>query len=320
MFLGQLDVGLCGRSRMTMRGETDLLLDDVTKETLMTYGRAIDRLDVWLAWRSFAPAIDIACEDPGRYIALVAEYLQRQFVLKSLGLSQVGHLLSGLSRELSLKVLRGQMLIQPKALMSVLWKMFNAWKKKEPVDSRVPVPRRVAMAIFATLVVRGDERSLRAALCVLLMMHCICRPEEVRAAHWSDIVRVALEDLVQSAVTACAVLGIFAIRKAKTRYSHKHAAMQHVTILCEGVLGFFEAMKLVFGANENEPLWAWSDYAFRQLWDWSLNELGLCHLPFTPGGCRGGGAVLHYLIFSNVGVDGRMRIPWSTTYKRLLTS
>jgi hypothetical protein len=113
MFLCQLDVGLCGRSRMTMRGETDLLLDDVTKETLMTYGRAIDRLDVWLAWRSLAPAIDIACEDPGQYIALVAVYLQRQFVLRSLGPSQVGHLLSGLSRELSLRVLRGQMLIQP---------------------------------------------------------------------------------------------------------------------------------------------------------------------------------------------------------------
>ena len=297
---GHLDVGLSVRSRMTLRVETDLLLDDVTKDTLFTYGRAIDRLNVWLACRSFAPAIDIACEDPGQFIALIAEYLQRQFVLKLLGPSQVGHLLSGLSRELSLRVLKGQLLIQPRALMAVLWKMFSAWKKKVPVDTRVPVPRRVALAIFATLVVRGDEKSLRAVLCVLLMVHCICRPEEVRAAQWSDIVRVAVEDLLQSAVTSCAVLGIFAIRKAKTRHSQKHAASQHVTVLCEGVLNFFEAMRLALGANESEPIWTWSEFAFRQVWDWALEELGLRHLPFTPGGCRGGGAVLHYLIFSNV--------------------
>ena len=179
---GHLDVGLSVRSRMTLRVETDLLLDVVTKDTLFTYGRAIDRLNVWLACRSFAPAIDIACEDPGQFIALIAEYLQRQFVLKLLGPSQVGHLLSGLSRELSLRVLKGQLLIQPRALMAVLWKMFSAWKKKVPVDTRMPVPRRVALPIFATLVVRGDEKSLRAALCVLLMVHCICRPAEVRAA------------------------------------------------------------------------------------------------------------------------------------------
>ena len=75
---GHLDVGLSVRSRMTLRVETDLLLDDVTKDTLFTYGRAIDRLNVWLACRSFAPAIDIACEDPGQFIALIAEYLCAQ--------------------------------------------------------------------------------------------------------------------------------------------------------------------------------------------------------------------------------------------------
>ena len=57
--------------------------------------------------------------------------------------------------------------------------------------------------------------------------------------------------------------------------------MQHVTVFCEGVLRFFEAMRLVFGANESEPIWAWSEFAFRQVWDWALEELGLRHLPFT---------------------------------------
>jgi hypothetical protein len=43
---GHLDVGLNVRSRMTLRVEADLLLDDATKDTLFTYGRATVRLTV----------------------------------------------------------------------------------------------------------------------------------------------------------------------------------------------------------------------------------------------------------------------------------
>jgi hypothetical protein len=59
---GHLDVDLSVRSRMTLHVESDLLLNDVTKNILVTYGRAIDTLTVWFACRSLAPAIEIAWE------------------------------------------------------------------------------------------------------------------------------------------------------------------------------------------------------------------------------------------------------------------
>jgi hypothetical protein len=276
------------------RTDVDVLLLDVMPETLETYSKAILKLNVWLAARSIGPVLDFAESDPGQFVAIVAEYLRRAFVLRTLGPSQVGHLLSGLSRELTLRVLRGTVSFQPKATMQVLWRMLAAWRKNQPVEMRVPVPRRVVLAIIVVLIARGTGRALRAACCVGLMVHCICRPDEVLSCLWSDVASVADQDVVIASSQSATVCGIFAISKAKTRHSRKHAALQHVTILCPMLLQFVTNCRVALGDAPHEMLWPHTAAAFRQEWDNALAVLGLSSLPFLPGGMRGAGAILHY--------------------------
>ena len=282
------------RKRVANRPRLRLHLDDVQATTKSRYDFMIAQLNTLMTILGGVTVDTLLSEsETGAVQIWVLLLMQLHYDVGSAGVSEIGNLLSGLSRlvRLSVWVSHAAAPISD-AFLRPLWKAFSHWKRVEPYEFRMPLPRTCIHALMGACVFHNRWHLL---LFVLLTFHCWLRPNECLQLTWRDI-------CVDSKLEA---LGVVTIRNPKIKVPHT----QHVLIECPFVAAFCAHMKNAHGGSVDSQVFSFTTYGLHKNWTFLVQTLALNQLArhssglvthATPGGLRSSGATLDFLNFESL--------------------
>ena len=160
---------------------------DLQPSTLVRYDIMMLQLNTLLCMLAGITSDVLIKERAGSAIQVwVCLLMQIHFDCGTAGLSEVGNLLSSVSRALRLSAWSaGGEVLGVTDIMQPLWKAFATWKKVEPYEYRFPLPRT---AVHATLGLCVSNREWLLLLFIMLCHHCWLRPAEALMLTWEDLV------------------------------------------------------------------------------------------------------------------------------------
>lgn len=166
--------------------------------------------------------------------------------------------------------------------MQTAWEIVDRWEMQIPVVHRTPVPEVLVKAMCALAWHRGWFTWVGITL---LAFYGAGRLGEVIACKRSDL--ILPEDLCDTGLVI-----FLQLRKFKS-LRRVAAKVQHMKV--NDALAV-RLISMVFCKQPlDEPLYPQSPYHYRKKWDLLLGDLGLSKKAgLTPGGLRGGAAVMHY--------------------------
>ena len=170
------------------------------------------------------------------------------------------------------------------------WRRARAWSLSVPHQSRIAWPAELVLAT-AGLAFTLDRPD--AGWAILTATHCLLRPGEICGCDITDFSLKAIQSWVLNIK-----VGIFTIVAPKTR--RRAAPVQHVLIENPGLLN---GLRTYFDSLAPDCKKPFPDYRefLRLIRLWHTRLLGPEKaLQFGPGGVRGAGATLHYLVERNV--------------------
>ena len=219
--------------------------------------------------------------------------MQIHFDCGTAGLTEVGNLLSAVSRALRLSAWNsGGEVLGVTDIMKPLWKAFATWKKVEPYEYRFPLPRAAVHAVLGVCVIHNEWLLL---LFVLLCHHCWLRPAEALGLHWEDLV---LDPLLE-------VAGVVKIKNPKTKSPHS----QHVIIEDPDIAVVCRTIKSAFCRSEQTHIFPFTTFALHRKWSHVCSKLQITDVLHDPrlsvtkptlGGLRSSGATLDFLVHENL--------------------
>eukprot|EP00438_Fugacium_kawagutii_P004856 Skav221077 [mRNA] locus=scaffold3118:408562:418463:- [translate_table: standard] len=167
--------------------------------------------------------------------------------------------------------------------MGPVWDLVTRWEELHPVRHRDPLPEVLFRAMFSLAYLWGWKRY--AAL-LLLGVEGIARAGEIIAAKRADLL------LPSDTFDSSSKFAFLRVKKPKT-LRRGVGRVQHLRIQDAGAVAFLER---VFGPMDAAlSLGACSTSTFRKRWIKLLEALKVpSSVRPTPGGIRGGGAVLAY--------------------------
>jgi hypothetical protein len=280
--------------RQAGRPRLQLQFDDVLPSTIVKYDHMIAQLNCLL--RFFGQtSLDTLMKDNaiGAIQIWVVLLLQIHYDCGSAGLSDVGNLLSGLSRTFRLSPWQNvNTSISPDLVMKPLWKAFAHWKKVEPYEFRYPLPRTAVHALLGYCVASNQWFLL---LFILFCFHCWLRPAECLGLHWTDL---CLEEYLE-------VPGVVTIRNPKIRMP----ATQHVIIECPFVASVCRLMKQQFCRSARVRMLPLTPQQLHVHWTRLVQNMELrdilrnpqnLNTQATPGGLRSSGATVDFLLHEDL--------------------
>ena len=281
--------------RQAGRPRLQLQFDDVLPSTIVKYDHMLAQLNTLLSLLG-KTSLDALMRDNavGAIQIWVVLLMQIHYDCGSAGLSDVGNLLSGLSRSIRLSPWRGvgTTAISPDLVMKPLWKAFAHWKKVEPYEFRYPLPKTAVHALLGYCVASNQWFLL---LFILLCFHCWLRPAECLGLHWTDL---CLEEYLE-------VPGVVTIRNPKIRMP----ATQHVIIESPFVAAFCRVMKSQFYRSARVRMLPFTSQQLHVRWTRLVQALELrdilrnprnLNTQATPGGLRSSGATVDFLAHENL--------------------
>ena len=170
-----------------------------------------------------------------------------------------------------------------KAEMGPAWELVTRWEELHPVKHRDPLPDVLFRAMFSLALLWQWKRM---AATLLLGMEGIARIGELLAAKRGDLCLPCDSFDASSLVAFMKVKRPKTMRRGLGRVQHLRIENAEAVMFLQKVLGTLDASLSIC------PL---SSSAFRKRWNKLLDALQVPHrLRPTPGGIRGGGAVLAY--------------------------
>ena len=157
--------------RRNGRPRLQLHLDDVQPTTLARYDRMLAQLNSLMSLLG-SVSLDMLfrAQAVGAIQIWVMLLMQVHFDAGTAGLSDIGNLLSGLSRSIRLATWTGaSSVISPESVMRPLWKAFSHWKKVEPYEFRCPLPRFAVQGLMGICLA---AQRLHLLLFICLCHHC----------------------------------------------------------------------------------------------------------------------------------------------------
>ena len=286
-------------ARASARPKILLHLDDIQPTTLVRYDNMLAQLNKLIFIHTHI-TMDVLLQDKA-YGALqiwVMLLMQIHFYCGTAGLSDIGNLLSGLSRQLRLATWRVNVMTSNlESIMKPLWKAFAHWRKIEPYEYRFPLPRKAIHALMGVCIEKGMWQLL---LFIALSFHCWLRPAECLSLKWMDVTTSALLE----------VPGVLRITNPKI----KAPATQHVIIESSLVASICDFMRARFCSSSTSAVFRFTTFTLHKEWvscvhqlhmQKVLNEPQLLSSRVTPSGLRSSGATLDFLRKENLG-----RVKW----------
>ena len=163
------------------------------------------------------------------------------------------------------------------------WQLAGDWRAAEPVVHRPPLPVAIFRAMLVGALLNGWTRWAGCAALAFL------GPGRI-----GEILRSVRRALVLPIDNLCDVPDRTFLHIAAPKSGRRGGAVtQHITVV--GIM-WAQFFTVCFGAlGPGEPLWPFSDGAFRTRWDALLAALQVdASLGLKPGGLRGGGTVALY--------------------------
>eukprot|EP00438_Fugacium_kawagutii_P032532 Skav202150 [mRNA] locus=scaffold970:142130:165817:- [translate_table: standard] len=170
-----------------------------------------------------------------------------------------------------------------KPSLGPVWAIVSKWEMLQPLQHRKPLPELLFKAMFVLACLKNWKRWAGA---FVIGYEGIARMGEVLQARRADLL------LPLDLLEANSDVAFLKVRQPKTRYRGR-GRVQHLKLQNPAVLPFLTA---VFGSMDPAlNLFPLSANVFRKRWDALLDLLEVpLKLRPTPGGVRGGGAIVAY--------------------------
>ena len=244
-----------------------------TTQTLALEVKVLNRFKEWC--RTSMPTVDLEflfASVPMFLVQVLVRYADYEF--KNGGaLSNLRHLLLACQR----------MVPPSRALMAPAWEMVERWESISPVHHRTPVPEVFVQALCVLGWHHGWFSWVGATLLAFY-----------GAGRLGEVLRCSREDLVlpADAFESPGSPVFLRLRSFKSQ-NRQPAKIQRMKVVDKNASLLLT--KIFAQLHYDQPLFGSTAYQYRKRWDTLLQLLGVEQSwKITPGGLRGGAAVLHY--------------------------